>query len=114
MTTLVDLSFGNYRIRQYFEGSDAYIPAAELLYVHTHPLIKPNFLNEMESFINLTAKEMADRNMKGVIVDKFVNHTKALGVQLPAITNQNAAVILAALREIYKLCISIKGPMPRK
>jgi hypothetical protein len=114
MTTLADLSFGNYRIRQYFDGSDDYIPSAELLYIHTHPLIKPNFLNELESFINLTAKDMADRNMKGAIVNKFVQHTKALGVQLPTLTNQNAANVLAALREIYKLCVSIRGPMPRK
>lgn len=114
MTTIADFSFNNYRIRQYFEGSDDYIPTAELLYIHAHPLVKPNFLNELESFINLTAKEMADRNMKGVIVDKFVTHTRNLGVQLPTLTNQNATTVLVALREIYKLCVSIKGPMPRK
>lgn len=111
MTALSDFSFNNPLIRQYFDGSDSYLPTGELLYIHQHPLVKPNFLDQLESFINLTAKDMADRNMKGTIVDKFVEQTTVIGSNLPALTKQNAAMVLAALREIYKLCVSIRGPM---
>ena len=39
----MDLSFSNELIKNYFEGSDDYVPVTELIYVHEHPLIKGSF-----------------------------------------------------------------------
>ena len=100
-------------IKQYFDGADIYVPVAELLYIHQHPLVRPNFLSELESFINQTSAYMKEKNMKGAIATKFVAQTTLFGSQLPTLTKDNAAIVLAALREIYKLCVSIKGPMPK-
>jgi hypothetical protein len=109
MTTLADFSFSNLQIRQYFEGSNEYIPTSELLYVHAHPLVTPNFLAELEALVNQTSQLMSQKNMKGIVVERFVKLAQDLGRQLPSLTKDNAEVVLSTLREVYKMCNAIIG-----
>jgi hypothetical protein len=101
---IIDFTFKNSLIKEYFEGDDSYIPSSELMYLHEHPLVKESFLIEIERMINEVAVKMSNRNMQGPVVEKFVASTIALGAELPNVTKQNAPKILSHLRDIYKLC----------
>jgi hypothetical protein len=102
--TLTDFSFSNTQIKKYFDGSDEYVPVAELLYVHTHPLVKPNFLDQIEALINKTSAWMKTKNMKGQAVTKLTDLSIKLGAELPGITRESAPIILSLLRSIYAVC----------
>lgn len=102
--SLLDFSFNNTQIKAYFEGSDEYIPTSELMYIHSHPLVKPNFLDQLETIILKTSETIQKRNIKGVMIDRLTEHTKNFGAELPTISQKNAPKILFHLREIYKIC----------
>ena len=106
---ILDFSFNNPRIRNYFEGSDEYVPVEELLYVHSHPLVRPNFLAQIESILNLTAEHIIEKSMKGKPINKFVQLTENLGKLLPGISKENSAEVLKVLREIYSHCGKVTG-----
>jgi len=103
MTTL-DFTLKNEGVKSYFEGSDSYVPASELWYLHTHPLIRPNFLTEIETLIDDTAAYMVMKNMRGSIVERFTGLTVQLGQGLPVESEEDCHKILPILRQIYKLC----------
>lgn len=109
-----DLSLESPKIRAYFTGSDKYVPVSELLYVHTHPLLKPNFLDDIERIINTTAQIMQEKAMTGKPVERFTIMAAKLGRLLPDLNRDNAAQALDVLRDIYRLCLQITGmPGPR-
>jgi hypothetical protein len=103
----IDFSFNNSLISGYFDGSDKYIPTMELIYLHEHPLVKDSFLNELERMIYQTSELLQKKNMKGTILDKFVESTIKLGAELPNVNEQTAPIILTHLRDIYQLCKSL-------
>lgn len=101
---IVDLSFTNQQIKGYFEGSGSYVPSSEIVYIHTHPLIKPNFLDEIEAIVNKTAVLIEQKKIRGSVIDRFTKLAINLGVELPGITLESAPAVLSHLRDIYKLC----------
>lgn len=105
-----DLSLNNALIRGYFTGKESTPPVSELLYVHSHPGIRPNFLSQLELIINKTALHMANRNITGSPVQKFTHLTIRLGQILPGLNQENAAEALETLKQIYKLCVEVAGP----
>lgn len=109
MSVITDFSMKNPFIAAYFKGSDTYIPTSELMYIHSHPLIQPNFLNEIEALINQTAEIFAVRNLKGGPANRFAHLAESLGKLLPILSESNAAEALVILREIYKFCNKIIG-----
>jgi hypothetical protein len=102
-----DFSFKNTQIKAYFEGSDKYVPSSELIYIHSHPLVKPNFLDELEALILKTTDLIQKKNIRGSIIDKIGNLTMQFGAELPTISQENAPKILSHLRDIYKLCTGL-------
>ena len=108
----VNLSLTAPRIAAYFKGDNSYLPTSELLYVHTHPLVEPNFLAEIESVVSITADDMARRNVTGKPVERFAEMAQRLGKLLPDLTQDNAAEALETLRDIYTLCKKITGIRP--
>lgn len=101
---LADFSFKNTQILNYFKGSDAYIPSSELIFIHSHPLVKPNFLDEMEALILRTSQFIDQRNIRGTVINQLAELAMKFGAELPTINQENAPTILSHLREIYKLC----------
>ena len=94
----------NELIRNYFKGSDEYIPIAEFMYLHEHPLIRESFMSEIEISINKASIVLEKKNIKGKVLDDFINLTKKLGALCSDINQDNAPLILNELRDIYKLC----------
>jgi hypothetical protein len=109
MSTITDFTFNNPFIRDYFLGSDEYVPVPEFLYIHTHPLVKPNFMLEIEETINRTSEYLQMKNMKGTSVTKFLHLAQSLGAVLPIQDESKASEALKILREIYLFCIKITG-----
>lgn len=104
-----DLSFTNPSIRDYFNSKSDSPPVSELLYLHAHPLVQPNFLGEIESLINTTAEVMESKSMMGKPVERLTVLTTKLGRRLPVITKENAPEILDIIRDIYRLCCKLTG-----
>lgn len=105
----IDLSFANPDIRGYFNSKTEVPPVSELLYLHTHPLVQPNFLGQIESLINTTAELMEQKAITGKPVERLVALTTKLGRRLPVVTNENAPEILDIIRDIYRLCCKLTG-----
>jgi len=97
----------NTQIRDYFNGSDSYIPSSELIYLHEHPLIQTTFFGEIEVLVNKSALCISKNNVRGVIIDKYITLTKNLGTLLDNVNQDSAPKILFELREIYKLSNSL-------
>lgn len=100
----MDLSFKNELIKKYFEGDDSYIPSSELVYLHTHPLIKGSFLVEIERMVNESTEIIISKNIQGIIIARFIEATQKFGAELPTISQENAPRILHQLRIVYGLC----------
>lgn len=105
----VDLSFANPGISEYFNAKSDKAPVSELLYLHSHPLVQPNFLGQIESLVNTTADVMEQKSMTGKPVERLTILTAKLGRRLPAVTKENAPEILDIVRDIYRLCCKITG-----
>jgi|SRR5579859_1186959 len=104
---LTDFSFKNQQIKAYFEGSNVYVPSSELMYIHAHPLVKPNFLDEFEAIVLKTMDIIQKKNIRGAVIEKITNLTIQFGAELPTINQENAPKILGHLRELYIICTSL-------
>jgi hypothetical protein len=100
----MDLSFNNELIMQYFNGDDSYIPSSELIYLHEHPLIRDCFLVQIERMVHETAQLFERKNMRGSVVQKFIDSTIKIGAELPNLNKDNAPIVLNELRSVYWLC----------
>ncbi len=106
----MSLSLSHPNISDYFNSKPgAHVPVSELLYIHSHPLVSPNFLVEIEELINETSEFMQKRNMRGGPVVRLTKLAESLGKQLPLETEESAAEALKVLRQIYQLCLKITG-----
>lgn len=99
-----DLSLENTQIKAFFEGSDSYLPVAELLYVNSHPLLRPNFVSDIERIINRAIVYTQEKNVKSKYVDKIVSLTKKLGILSIKVDKDSAEEILHCLRDVYVVC----------
>jgi hypothetical protein len=105
----MDYTFENTLIKQYFNGDDSYLPTGELMYLHKHPLVTPNFLTQISELILDAGKVIKEKNMTGYIIVKFEDLAIEIGTKLPEITTETAPDILKALRELYILCNRLIG-----
>lgn len=94
--TMVD----NEGIRNFFNGDDSYIPTEEVKYLHTHPLVRPNFLTEINAEIEVLTLRVQDIKLPPRVIDKLTQLSIKLGTSLPDITDENAKDFLIALREL--------------
>lgn len=101
---LLDLSFNNVDIANYFNGSDVYLPTSELLYIHSHPLVRPNFLTDISTLINTVSVTMQQKGVTGVPVDDLAGYAKELATELQSLSNDNAVAVLDVVRNIYVYC----------
>ncbi len=103
----VDLTFNNQMISNYFKGDNSYLPVAELIYLHEHPLITRSFLVEIEKMIHRATEIIAKKNINGKTLERFVDATIKLGTGLPTVDQQTAPTILNELRNVYTLCVGL-------
>jgi hypothetical protein len=109
MASIHSFSFENNElIRNYFNGGGEYTPIAELLYVHTHPLVRPNFVSEIEVIINKAHAVLEHKNaIDNKTGKRLVDWSKELGTLLPCLDESTAPRVLELLRNIYGVCSPI-------
>jgi len=106
----MDLSFSNKLIRDYFEGNSEDAPIREALYVHEHPLISPNFLVQLDAYVQSMGQYLVKNNIKtGYHLTRIEEIAIEMGSLLPDFTEVNAAKFLAIARELYQFCKTITG-----
>ena len=101
-----DLTLSNPLIKGFMEGSPAYIPVSELIYIHTH-LVQENFLSDIESLIGRVTELSTRKRLRPRMSNKLLQATIDLGAILPNINETTAPKILYILRDIYLICNNI-------
>jgi hypothetical protein len=103
----IDYTFKNTLVQAYFNGDDSYVPLGELKYLHSHPLVSPNFVTELEDII-LRAGGLAKKYKISYVTDEVMKEGVIIGQCLKGegleITDQSGITMLESLRRLYKLC----------
>jgi hypothetical protein len=99
---MMDFTFSNASIKDYFERG-ANPPTSELLYLHAHPLIKPNFINQLEKMMSEVGGIMVDKGIRGKTLDDLYQMALRIGEILPVLDRTNAADVLLEMRKAYTL-----------
>ena len=103
-----DFSFNNIGIKKYFEGDDSYAPIRELIYLHTHPLVQPNFIIEINNLVKVAGDKLIARNANSS--SKAVQDLQDLCIKLGQTLPEDevmAEMSLRYLRDLYNLCNKI-------
>lgn len=107
-----DFSLSNPNIRAWFNQETDVVPVREFVYTHEHPLIRPNFVSQIEVLIYETGQHMLARDVKGAPVNRLVSLTETFIKNLDSFTQDRteelAQDVLGSLRSIYLLCLKIK------
>lgn len=110
MSILMNLSLNEGAIKAFFEGDDSYWPESELVYIHTHPLVKPNFLDEINQGLKETGLLMVENNVTGQPLRMLAASVTKLGEYMGStvITLENAKPVLEILRSIHEINLEVK------
>ncbi len=100
---------GNSNVSKFLNRATDEAPTAELIYLHTHPLLRPNFLTEINDLVDQAGEKILQRGITGKPIEKLEQLAIQIGTSLtdPNISQDNAKVILLAIRDLYELCKKI-------
>jgi hypothetical protein len=103
-----NFSLSNPDILNYFNGDDTCAPIRELVYLHTHPLVQPIFLTEVNNLVVEAGNRLVSSRVSPTSssIKNFERICIALGQNLPEST-ETAEVFLYNLRELFILCNKI-------
>lgn len=104
-----DFSLDNPMIKKFFEGDNSYKPTSELVYLHSRPLIKPNFIAQINDLVEVAGSKLVSRKVPAN--SKIVKDLEAIGIKLGVsmgtLNPENPEEVLEHLRELYRLCLKI-------
>lgn len=104
----------NQGIRDFLEGSDKYIPTSEVIYLHTHPLVKPNFILQVSDMLeDIGNRFITYRKLTDKIAEELINYAVELEKSLPEINEKNAEKACKAIRNIYTFCKKYNDILPK-
>lgn len=105
----MDFSFNNQDIKAYFEGDDSNPPYRELVYLHTHPLVQPNFLSEIDQMVKVAGERLSSKDVPSTstYINKLESLCIELGQSIPELKVENPELTLAIFKDIYILCKDI-------
>jgi hypothetical protein len=90
-------------IKRYFDTGEN-PPISELLYLHTHPLILPNFLSEINDMIKVTTDKIIANNIQGKPIGELVRICEELKEDIVHLDNETGLRVLSNYRDLYNLC----------
>jgi len=107
-----DFSLENPQIKAWMNRQSDEVPVREFIYLHDHPLIRPNFISDIEVLIFVTGQHMLARSISGVAGKRLLAFSETFANLLEAFirdrTEDGAKAVLESLREIYLLCEKIR------
>lgn len=108
-----DFSTSNPDIKDWLDQKTENPPVREFLYLHEHPLIRPNFISEIEVLIYETGQHMVGKNINGAPANKLVALSETFANRLNDFvgdrTEDGAKEVLESLRGLYRICKRIKA-----
>lgn len=102
-----DFTFKNKLILSFFNYEEVPAPVREIIYLHEHPLVKPNFIVELIELVEKTNNHLISKKISGHPIDEFTSIAIRIGQQLPKLTEENAPLVLEEFRKLYKICNQI-------
>lgn len=103
----MDFTLTNPSIHAYFYEEGKPAPTAELMYLHEHPLIEDNFINQIDKKVNQTLEICLKHSLNGNVPDKFLELAVSLGIEVAEISSENAGKILNILKDLNSFCDSL-------
>lgn len=96
----------NTNISNFLEGDDLYIPSGELIYLHIHPLIRPNFLTQIDDLVQKVGVKIIEKNVQGKVIEHLSSLAVEIGTNLED-PEGKAVQLMKSIRELYQLCIHL-------
>lgn len=95
----------NEAIRKFLEGDDSYIPSSEYMYLHDRPLIRPNFITQIQDLVDVVGHKIMKHRLNGKPVDRLEDIAIALGQAMDGEMNSTKAnTVVMELRNLYQHC----------
>lgn len=108
-----DFSLSNPSIKSWFNEETGAAPIREFLYLHEHPLIRPNFISEVEVLIYETGLHMKAKHISGSPAKRLVGFAETFTIDLNDFVQDRSEElsekVLVSLRNLYTLCTRIKA-----
>lgn len=108
-----DFCFSNTEILNWFEGKVVPPPVKQFKYLHTHPLVKPNFITEIEGLILKAGHDASHMALVGKPIEDLASEavvfTKALSTFMEKGTDESAEGCLGSLRRLRKISLHISS-----
>lgn len=108
-----DFSLSNPALKEWFDNDKGDVPVRQFIYVHEHPLVRPNFVTDIEVLIYETGVHMTNKNIVGAPAKKLSSLAEAFTTSLAAFvtdrTDKTATKVLLDLRNLYQLCVKVKA-----
>lgn len=94
----------NEKVKNFLEGDDTYIPISEYRYLHERPLIRPNFITQINDLVDKIAPRV-EKYKPMTAVKQMSEYAIGLGTNLDGeLTDGKIKTILFIFRGIYILC----------
>lgn len=102
----------NSDIRKFLEGDDSFLPASEILYLHSRPLLRPNFLTEVDDLLNFVFIKYGYSKIPDQYIKKLEEYGVRLGIALgKTLTEDVGKDIAFAIRDIYTMCKELENKL---
>lgn len=95
-------------IQKFFQGDDSCIPVSEFMYLHTRPLLRPNFLTEINDLVEKVGQKIIAIKLSGKPIESLESMAIKLGGLMDGeMTEDKAKATLLTLRDLHKLCTEL-------
>lgn len=108
-----DFSFANPEIRSWFDRNSTATPIRQFVYLHEHPLVRPNFIAELDGMIYETGAHIMAKNIKGSPIKRLQKLAKEFADALTKFVvdkeDGSTEKVLFAMRDLYTFCKQVKS-----
>lgn len=102
----------NEGIQNFFDGDDTYTPTSEFMYLHERPLLRPNFMTQIDDLVRQASIKIGKHKLTGKPIDQLIEYAVEMGQQLDGdMTEDKAKAILIAMRKLRNLCLEINSSL---
>lgn len=112
---LSNLSLSSPAIAAFFKTGNK-PPVRELLFVHQHPLLKPNFVTDLERLVLQAAETISVADVTDPVTrqrsDTLISCIATIANALPSLDQDRAVEALRAMRAAHDVCQSILTGKP--
>lgn len=108
-----DFSFANPEIRSWFDRNSTAAPVRQFVYLHEHPLVRPNFIAELDVMIYETGAHIQAKNITGSPIKRLQKLAKEFADALTKFVVEkeegSAEKVLLSMRELHTFCRQVKS-----